>query len=167
MMKGKLTKRLTAGTIVLGVALVASVAFAAWTATGSGSGYSQATTAQALSTVDVSASTSAQLYPGGTGDMTIRFSNPNPYPVQVTGVSGSGLPAGITSDKVGCTGASTGVVFTNQTGLTIDVPAAVGVTPGEASATLTGAVAMTNASVNACQGAIFTIPVTLSGASNA
>jgi hypothetical protein len=166
-MKGKLTKKLTAGTIVLGVALVASVAFAAWTATGSGSGYTQATTAQTLSTVDVAASTSAQLYPGGTGDVKIRISNPNPYPVLVTGVSGSGLPAGITSDQVGCTGANTGLVYTDQTGLTISVPAAVGVTPGEASATLTGAVAMTNASVNACQGATFTIPVTLSGASDA
>ncbi|MGZ5295148.1 MAG: hypothetical protein ACXWH5_14350 [Actinomycetota bacterium] len=166
-MKGKITKKLTAGTIVLGVALAASVAFAAWTATGTGSGYTQATTASALSTVDVSASTTAQLYPGGTGDVEIRVSNPNPYPVLVTSVSGSGLPGGITSDTVGCSGAGTGLVFTDQTGLTIAVPAAVGATPGEASETLTGAVAMTNASVNACQGATFAIPVTLSGASNA
>ena len=33
--------------------------------------------------------------------------------------------------------------------------------------TFNGAVAMTNGSANACQGATFTIPVTLSGASNA
>jgi hypothetical protein len=167
MKKGSITKRLTAGTIVLGVALASSIAFAAWTASGSGSGYTQAISAQPLTTVDVSASTSAQLYPGGTGDVKIRISNPNPYPVVVTDVSGLGLPVGFTSDKVGCTGASTGLVYTDQTGLSISVPAQVGVTPGTANYTLTGSVAMTNASVNACQGATFTIPVTLLGASNA
>ena len=162
MMKGKITKKLTAGTIVLGVALAASVAFAAWTATGSGSGYTQATTASALTTVDVSASTTAQLYPGGTSDVKIEIYNPNPYPVLVTSVVGAGLPGGITSDKVGCSGAGTGVSFTDQTGLTIAVAAG-----STATATFNGAAAMSNGSANACQGATFTIPVTLSGASNA
>jgi len=159
MKKGSITKRLTAGTIVLGVALASSIAFAAWTATGSGAGYTQATTASALSTVDVSASTTAQLYPGGTSDVKIRISNPNPYPVLVTGVVGSGT---ITSDKGAACNASTGVSFTDQTGQSIAVAAG-----GTTNVTFTGAAAMTNASDNACQGAIFTIPVTLSGASNA
>jgi hypothetical protein len=159
MMKGKLTKRLTAGTIVLGVALVASVAFAAWTATGSGSGYTQATTATVLTTVDVSGTTTAQLYPGGTSDVKIRISNPNPYPIVVTDVVGSGA---ITSDKgVACDG-STGVSFTDQTGQSIAVAAG-----GIANVTFSGAAAMDNSSDNTCQGAIFTIPVTLSGTSNA
>jgi hypothetical protein len=159
MMKGKTTKKLTAGTIVLGVALAASVAFAAWTATGTGSGYTQATTASALTTVDVSASTSAQLYPGGTSDVKIEISSPNPYPVLVTSVVGSGA---ITSDKGAACNASTGVSFTDQTSLSIAVPAG-----GTTAHTFTNAASMTNASDNACQGAIFTIPVTLSGASNA
>lgn len=158
-MKGRLTKKLTAGTIVLGVALAASVAFAAWTATGTGSGYTQATTAQALSTVDVSASTTAQLYPGGTSDVKIRISNPNPYPVVVTDVEGSGA---ITSDKGGACDASTGVSFTDQTGQSIAVAAG-----STTNVTFAGAASMTNASDNTCQGAIFTIPVTLSGNSNA
>jgi hypothetical protein len=158
-MKGKLTKKLTAGTIVLGVALTASVAFAAWTATGSGAGYTKASTAQALTTVDVSATTSAQLYPGGTGDVKIRISNPNPYPVLVTSVVGSGT---ITSDNGAACDASTGVSFTDQTGQSISVAAG-----GTTNVTFTGAAAMSNASDNACQGAVFTIPVTLSGASNA
>lgn len=159
-MQGKTTKKLTAGTIILGVALAASVAFAAWTATGSGSGYTQATTASVLSTVDVSSSTTAQLYPGGTSDVKIEISNPNPYPVLVTSVVGSG--AAITSDKGAACDGSTGVSFTDQTGLSIAIPAG-----GTAARTFSGAAAMSNASDNACQGATFTIPVTLSGASNA
>lgn len=158
-MKGKITKRLTAGSIVLGIALASSVAFAAWTATGSGSGYTKATTASALTTIDVSATTTAQLYPGGTSDVKLRISNPNPYPVTVTSVVGAGV---ITSDKGAGCDASTGVTYTDQTGQSIAVAAG-----GTTNVTFTGAAAMTNASANSCQGAVFTIPVTLSGASNA
>jgi hypothetical protein len=151
-------RRLTAGSILLGVLAVGSIAYAAWTASGTGSGYAQATTAQALTTVDVSAATTAQLYPGATGDVILRINNPNPYPVRVTSVSGTGA---ITSDMGGACDASTGVTFTNQTGQTLDVPASSAVT-----FTLSGSVSMSNASDNSCQGAIFTIPVALSGASN-
>lgn len=151
-------RRLTAGSIMLGVLAVGSIAYAAWTASGTGSGYAKATTAQALTTVDVSASTTAQLYPGGTGDVTLRIDNPNPYPVRVTSVSGTGA---ITSDKGAACDASTGVTFADQTGQSLDVPAGSAVT-----FTLSGAVTMSNASDNSCQGAIFTIPVALSGASS-
>jgi len=151
-------RRLTAGSIMLGVLAVGSIAYAAWTASGTGSGYAKATTAQALTTVDVSASTTAQLYPGGTGDVTLRIDNPNPYPVRVTSVSGTGA---ITSDKGAACDASTGVTFADQTGQSLDVPAGSAVT-----FTLSGAVTMSDASDNSCQGAIFTIPVALSGASS-
>jgi hypothetical protein len=158
-MKNRTTRKLTVGTLFVGVALASSIAFAAWTATGSGAGYSKATTAQVLTTVDVSASTSAQLYPGGTGDVIIRISNPNPYPVLVTGVARSGA---ITSDKGLACDAATGVTFTDQAGQTISVAAA-----STTNVTFTGAAAMSNASDNSCQGATFTIPVTLSGRSDA
>ena len=151
-------KRMTAGSFFVAAMLVASVAFAAWTATGSGSGYAEATSAQALTTVDVSASTTATLYPGATGDLLLRIANPNPYPVTVTDVAGSG--AIVSNSGAACT-ASTGVTFTDQSGLTLNVPAS-----GAATFTLSGSVAMSNASHTSCQGAIFTIPVTLSGASN-
>jgi hypothetical protein len=154
----KVAKKLTVGTFFLGVVLAGSVAFAAWTSTGTGSGYAKAKTAQVLTTVDVSASTTAQLYPGGSGDVLIKINNPNPYAVRVTSVTGSGT---ITSDKGATCDASTGVTFTNQSSLTLDVTASTAT-----QFTLTGAVAMSNASANACQGAVFTIPVTLTGASN-
>lgn len=151
-------RRLTAGWLLFGMIAAASIAYAAWTATGSGQGYAKAGTAQALTTVDVSASTAATLYPSGTGNVLLRINNPNPYPVQVTAVNGAGT---ITSDAGVMCDTSTGVTFTNQTGLSLSVPAG-----GAATFTLTGAVAMSNASDNTCQGAVFTIPVSLSGASN-
>src|SRR5439155_25468521 len=105
-------RRITAGSILFGIILVSSIAYAAWTASGGGQGYAKAGTAQTLTTVDVSASTTASLYPSGTGNVLIRISNPNPYPVLVASVTGSGT---ITSDKGAVCDASTGVSFTNQT----------------------------------------------------
>ena len=139
--------------------VAAGVAYAAWTSSGSGNGYAKATTAQALGTIDVSATTPATLYPGATGDLKIEIDNPNPYPVRISSVSGTGT---ITSDKGAACNASTGVTFTDQSGLTLDVPAA-----SSATFTLSGTVAMSNASDNSCQGAVFTVPVSLSGSSNA
>ena len=161
-------KMLRKGRVVLGLtlALVAGgVAFAAWTANGTGTGYAKATTAQALSTVDVSGTTAATLYPGNSdGDVLVKFSNPNPYPVQITSITDSGAITTV-SDDATCD-ASTGVTFEDQAG-TWSVPAASGTTAGVAEFTLTGAANMSNASANACQGEIFDIPLTFSGASNA
>ena len=152
-------RRITAGSILFGIIAVSSVAYAAWTATGGGQGYAKAGTAAVLTTVDVSATTTATLFPSGTGNVFLKITNPNPYAVTVTTVTGSGA---ITSDKgVNCQGVTTGVSFTNQTLLTLVVPAS-----SAAQFTLTGAAAMSNASDNSCQGAVFTIPVTLSGASS-
>lgn len=155
----KLNRRAVAATIVLLVGLGVTVAFAAWTTNGSGDGYARAQSSQALTTVDVSASTVADLYPGATGDLLLRIANPNPYPVRVTGVSGNGA---ITSNAgAACTG-STGVTFADQTGLTLDIAA-----NGAATFTLADSVAMGNTSHTSCQGAVFTVPVSLAGASNA
>ena len=146
------------------VALVTAVGlvYAAWTTNGSGSGTAKAGSAVALTTLDASASTSATLYPGATGDVTLTIDNANPFPVRVTGVALNGTNASITPDagSPGCT--TTGVSFTDQTGLTIDVAA-----NSSATTTLTGSVSMSNASVDGCQGATFTVPVTLTGTSNA
>ena len=134
------------------------VAYAAWTADGSGSAYTKATTAQALSTVDVSAAAASQLYPGGSADVIVKLHNPNAYPVLVTSINGSGAITG--SGGVG-TCSVTGVTFTDQTGSW-----AVAAN-SDAQFTLAGAAHMSNASDNGCQGALFTIPVSLHGASNA
>lgn len=152
-------KRFVVGGVVVLALGVTGLVYAAWTASGTGNGYAKAATAQALTTVDVSASTSATLYPGADGDVLIKIANPNPYPVRVTEVNGNGA---ITADSghSGCT--TTGVTFEDQAEQTIDVPA-----NGETQATLAEAAHMSNASDNGCQGATFTIPVSLTGVSNA
>lgn len=130
--------------------------YAAWTTNGSGSAYAEAGTSQALTTTSVSAFTSGQLYPGGSGAVKVKIVNPNPYAVTVSAVAGNGA---ITSNDAGCT--THGVTFTDQTGLSISIPA-----NGSTETTFAGAASMSNASINACQGDTFTIPVTLTGASS-
>ena len=152
----KLRKKLaTIGTMTI-VMFVAGVAWAAWTVSGSGSGYAKAKTVQPLTTVNVSASTGATLYPGATGDVKLSIDNSgNSFGVTVTSVTGSGL---ITAS--GGTGLClvSGVTYTDQTGLSLAVPANTA-----ASFTLSIAVSMGNNSDNGCQGATFTIPVSLAG----
>lgn len=143
---------------VVGGSLVAGIAFAAWTADGTGDGYAQAKSAEAVSTVDASGSTVADLYPGSTGDVKISIANPNPYAVRVTAIDGNGA---ITSSSAACNTGGHGVTFADQTG-TWDVPA--GSTGTEF--TLDDAVSMSNASDPACSGASFTVPVSITAASH-
>ena len=140
------------------VVATTAVTFGSWTVSSSaGSGYSKAKVASSLTLSDASASTTAQLYPGGTGDIWIKVTNPNPFAVTVTSVTGAGT---ITSDKGAACDAATGVTFTNTTGLTQVVGAGATVT-----FSLAGKVAMSNASDNTCQGAVFTVPITLAATS--
>ena len=147
---------ITAAIAVLVVGVVGLV-YAAWVTSGTGSGYAKSTSAQNLTTTAVTPS--ATLYPGANGDVVVTINNPNPFPVQVTSVTGNGAITG-TGGTGTCT--TTGVTFTNQTGLTINVAASSSTT-----STLTGAAHMTNASDDGCQNATFTVPVALTGASNA
>jgi hypothetical protein len=140
------------------VVATTAVTFGSWTVSSSaGSGYSKAKVASSLTLSDASASTTAQLYPGGTGDIWIKVTNSNPFAVTVTSVTGAGT---ITSDKGAACDAATGVTFTNTTGLTQVVGAGATVT-----FSLAGKVAMSNASDNTCQGAVFTVPITLAATS--
>jgi hypothetical protein len=145
--------------VVVGLMATGAI-YAAWNTSGSGNGYAKAGTASALTIGDASASTTADLYPGSTGAVKLKVTNPNPFAVRITTVAKQASGT-ITSDKGVACNASTGVTFTDQTGLALDV--AGGAT---STFTLSGAVSMTNASDNSCQGAIFTIPVDVTGASN-
>jgi hypothetical protein len=147
---------------VLGVVTVAvaGIAIAAWSVNGTGTGYAKASTASAVTLADATANTSADLYPGATGAVKLKVSNPNPFPVRITAVAGNGA---ITSDKGAACDAATGVAFTNQSSLTLDLLA----NETDKVFTLAGAVAMTNASDNTCQGAVFSIPVSVTAISNA
>ena len=149
-MKGLFTRnRIVLLTLIAGV-VVGGVAIGAWNATGSGTGYAKARSSSSLTLGDASASTTADLYPGATGAVKITVTNPNPFPVRIT------------SDKGVACNSSTGVTFSPQTGLSLALAASTTDT-----FTLSGAVSMSNASDNSCQGAVFSIPVDVAAVSNA
>src|SRR5438132_10729342 len=83
-MKRRFTKKLTVSAVFIGIALAASIAFAAWTTGGSGSGYVAAGSEQDLTTLSVAASTTSLLYPTGSASVKVKINNPNTYKVLVT-----------------------------------------------------------------------------------
>jgi hypothetical protein len=158
--------RLAAGAAALAVLAGAGVAYAAWTASGTGTAGAKATTFQPL-TVSAGATT-ALLYPGGSADAVVSITNPNPFPVKITQIGQDTTPGKYVSSDQGasCTDASgsthpTGVTLTTATGTPLaSVPA-----NSSAPVTLTGKVTMSAASDNGCQGATFAIPVTVTATS--
>jgi hypothetical protein len=154
-------KKIVVASVIIVAFVAVGVGIAAWSVTGSGTGYAKASTSSALTLADASASTSADLYPGASGTVKLKVSNPNPFPVRITAVSGNGA---ITSDKGAACDAATGVAFVNQSGLTLDLAANAS---DQVLTLAAGAVTMSNASHNTCQGAVFSIPVSVTAASNA
>jgi hypothetical protein len=152
------SRKLIAAAAFVALLALTGIAVAAWTVSGSGTGYAKAASGTPLTLGDATAFTSADLYPGATGSVVLRVTNSNPFRVRITTVTGNG--AITASSGAACT-ASTGVTFTNQTGLTHDVAA-----NSTATVTLAGAVSMSNSSDDSCQGAVFSIPVTVGGTSN-
>jgi hypothetical protein len=154
----KFSKRAIITSLFLGILLAGSVAFAWWTAGGSGTGYAKAATASPLTTVDASASTVADLYPGGTGTLKVQIHNPNTYAVTVTDISATGSA---TSNDVNCDAANSVTLVTPLTGLSISVPAGGNSTVQ----TFANAVQMTRGTTadNSCQGKTFELPVSLTG----
>jgi hypothetical protein len=149
----------------------ATAAWAAWNATGSGTATAKAGTAVELKTSV--AKTEATLFPGITGDAYIKVVNDNPYPVRLDKIAKSGDISA--SGGIG-TCINTGVYFgdfskggQDQSHSTQSVFDKNLVVPAKGSAefTLTMAVRMINNSENGCQGATFSIPVSLTGFSAA
>src|SRR5207302_5861461 len=162
-------KKAMIAALLAGAMLTAGIALAAWIASGNGSAYSQAGTAQDLGTVDVSASTTADLFPDNNGSLLIEIHNPNPYPVKVTNITANGtVTADSTHDTAGCTSLLTDVslntAVTDPLATEIDVPASTvdnGDGLGNTQTTIANGATMGSTSDNACQAATFTIPVLL------
>ncbi len=84
----KWSKRLTVTAVFAGVALAAGVAFAAWTATGTGGGTAVATSL--TFTVDaVTSAPTGDLYPKSTatGTLRVKVHNTSPFAINVTDLS--------------------------------------------------------------------------------
>ena len=131
------------------------VAYASFTGTSSATGSAHTGTMQ---TVTVSAlvggdAPSSKLYPGGPGgDVILRVNNPNSYSVKLYSLSGNGTIMPDASHS-GCT--TTGVTFNPPSNPNITLAA------GSSLVHVSAAASMSTASLNACQGATFTIPVTV------
>jgi hypothetical protein len=151
--------RLAVALALIAVLIAGGVTLGSW-AVGSdpGNGYAKAISGTNLTLSDASASTTAQLYPGATGDVVVTVTNPNPFQVTIGKIDGTG--GAITSDKGASCDASTGVTFTDQDTLNLQVPA------GQTRTfTLSNAASMDNTAAQACEGAVFAIPVTVSATS--
>jgi hypothetical protein len=155
--------------------LVAGAAYAAtnWL-TGLNAGSSaegQAATAANLTFAAVaSPSASNLLYPGGTGDVVVTITNPNVFPVTVSGVDlptsttyATGYTASnLTGSIAGCAAATSDVLWnyaTSSSGSVHSLTTALTVAAsGSLTVTLTNDASMTTSAPAACEGAYFSMP---------
>jgi hypothetical protein len=163
----------------LGMALVGGGAYAVtnWVVglNAGSSGQSQSATVQNLTFSAVSSPSATNLlYPGGNGDVVLTITNPNPYPVTVTGVT---LPTNITYAggfttsalsiaQTGCSTTTSDVLWNFSTGTSGSAhtfTTAITVGPsGSANnpltVTLTNDGSMTAATPAACENTFFSMP---------
>jgi hypothetical protein len=139
---------------IVGVVLTGGgIAAALWSANGSGPGQAKALSAQSLTVT--AATGAADLYPGFTGgDVFFTITNPNPYPVTFTSMTAGTVTS---SNPAACP--STNVSVANASGLSL--AAAASSTSGTQS--IANVVTMAAGAPDGCQGATFTINLTLSG----
>jgi len=146
-------------TLAVTALAVAASALAYWTTTGSGTASTTVANAQAVTVTPGTAA--AQLYPGGTADVAVDVSNPNPVAVRVVSLSldAAAGTAGFDVDvgHAGCDPSA--LTFTAQTngGAGWTIPPKVGATNGTAALDLSNALAMSASAANACQGASFLV----------
>jgi hypothetical protein len=159
-----LGKVLVAGAVVGGIGVATGVGFAAWTASGNGTGQSKAIARQAL-TVEASVA-SEQLYPGATADVVMTVKNPNPYPISLSSIYSNGT---IVPGNAGCTAENDGVSFAAAWAAPTKKALTGIVLAGKSSYELTikDGIAMSNDSVDACSASTFTVPVAIDAASAA
>ena len=138
-----------AGALVLG--LGAGSAFGYFTS--SGAGHGSASTATLLPALGAHGVPTTRLVPGGTADVAVEVTNPNTFAVTVVSATAGGVVT-VDAGHPTCTPAS--VSFTNPGGLTVMIPAST-----TQALSFAGAASMSISAPNACQGASFSIPLTL------
>jgi hypothetical protein len=156
----KTRKFFIGGVAAVAAVLVGSgVAFATWSASGSGTGsalsYSEQTVT--LNTVALTSS-QASLYPGGpAGNVYFTVTNPNPYAIKITNIAW-GTP--VSANPSACPSSVISVDANAPTsGLSLTVPA-----NGTSSAVEVNAVLdLSSSATDTCQGSGFNVPITVSG----
>lgn len=151
-----------AAAVALLVGVGGGTAVAYLSASGTGSGAASVGKAGKLVVLYASGTTTSDLYPGGTADLLLKLKNPNTFPVTIVGISegtgevqvdNSGHSDG-TDHGNDCTAENAGVSANTKT-------VSITVTPGYQTVHVATGAHMATTSANACQGASFHIPVTL------
>lgn len=157
-MIARINKILTATAAALtAAALTSGVAAAYWTTQGSGSGSATNGTLVAASTATPSLALTAALSPGKSADLIVRIKNDNAYPVKISSITGNGT---ITASGGIGTCTTTGVSFAAPSAATLDALPSLAAS-STTDITLTDAVSMSLFSQSGCQGATFTVPVSI------
>jgi hypothetical protein len=146
----------------IGLSVAGAAAYAAWTVNGSGSGTASATTAVALT---LSAGTpQTALYPGASADVATSVQNPNPFPVHVSAIALDTTQGtnGFTADAghSGCNLSSLSFTTATNGSAGWDIQA-----NSSLAIDAQGAIAMSSAANDSCQGATFTVYLTATAAS--
>jgi hypothetical protein len=154
-MKVTKTKLIVTG-MVLTAAIGGGVAYAAWSVTGSGSGAAGAAVASTLTITQVTPAVGT-LYPGGpAASVDFTVNNPNPFPVNLTGIS-YGTP----------TSANTTACPNNNVSIDSNAPTAINITVAANSSSPTevapSVLDMAHTAPNGCQGMSFSVPLTATG----
>jgi len=152
-MRASAPRKIIVSIVAVTVGLGLGVAYALWSANGTGTGSARALTAQ---TVTVTAATgAADLYPGfADGDVYFTLTNDNPYPVTFTAATAGTITS---SNPVGCPASL--VAVDAATGLNLRV----GASTTSATQSIADVVTLAGSAPDACQGATFTIALTLTG----
>jgi hypothetical protein len=162
----KLGKRTSVIALFLAVVVAGGVAAAAWLVTGTGAASSQA--ASAVSLTVTAGSATATLYPKpatgypspSVGAVVALVDNPNPFPVRLTNVTFGAVTVTPVAGRV-CAAAN----VVAPAPITLATPVNLAANSVDTAVTVPGAIEMISNADNGCQGASFSVQVTLSGAS--
>jgi len=149
--------------VTAAVGIGTGTAFAFWSVSGSGSGSGAATVAKSLTVIpETPSGANATLFPGGpAGSVYFEVTNPNPYPVEITGVSWSSPTSTLTSQ---CASSLISIDSAAPTsGLTITV-AANTTSPLES---IPGVLDLAGTAGPGCQGVAFDVVMSVTGAQEA
>lgn len=133
---------------------VGGVAWAWWSTSGAGTANGSAIATVALTTT-ASTANATTLVPGGAADLVVTVTNPNSRAVTLTSAT---LDSSRTVTVAGAVGPCTAPPL--AVSATLDQPLAAGATT---TVTLPSAVTLGASAASGCQGASFTVPVTLVG----
>jgi hypothetical protein len=144
---------LAAAAAIAAIAASSGAALAYWSTNGTGSGTKSAAT-MTISVTGLQAGDSNQtsLLPGTSGDVILRVNNPNAFSVHVTSITAAGT---VTASN-GCT--PTDVAFNAPSGYSA---AQFTLSPGSHLIRIAGGATMGLASSSACQGAAFSLPISV------